>query len=176
MQENRARPWLDLYRGAPAAIEPTCETGLALFRETVKRGGDAPLVYYFDRVLTATDCDVMSDALAVALQQRGVDSGDRIAVYMQNIPQVLVTVLAAWKCGAVVVPCNPMLRERELVKILAGSGCRVLLCQEDLYVQVAQAALPSTAVQHVITTSPLEFLDPAQALPAVLSGATRMRS
>ena len=31
-----------------------------------------------------------------------------------------------------VVPCNPMLRERELVKVLSGSGCRVLLCQEDL--------------------------------------------
>ena len=58
----------------------------------------------------------MSDALAVALQQRGVEAGDRIAMYLQNIPQVLIAVLAVWKCGAVVVPCNPMLRERELVQ------------------------------------------------------------
>ena len=44
------------------------------------------------------------------------EPGDRIAMYLQNVPQVLIAVLAAWKCGAVVVPCNPMLRERELVR------------------------------------------------------------
>ena len=91
-------------------------------------------------------------------------------MYLQNIPQVLIAVLAAWKCGAVIVPCNPMLRERELVKILSDSGSRVLICQDDLYADVARAALPSTAVQHTITTSPLDFLDPATPLPRVLAG------
>ena len=76
---------------------------------------------------------------------------------MQNIPQVLVTVLAAWKCGAVIVPCNPMLRERELVKILSDSGSRVLICQDDLYGDVARGAVPSTDVAHTITTSALDF-------------------
>jgi len=54
-------------------------------------------------------------------------------------------VLAAWKCGAAVVPCNPMWRERELAKILSDSGARVLICQDDLYRDVARAALPTTA-------------------------------
>jgi long-chain acyl-CoA synthetase len=73
------------------------------------------------------------------------------------------------------VPCNPMLRERELVKILSGSGCRVLICQEDLYGDVGQKALPATAVQHAITTSPLEFLDRDNPLPTMLAGVTRVR-
>ena len=147
-----------------------------MFRATARRGRDAVLVHYFDRSITVDQCDVMSDALAVALQRHGVEPGDRVAMYLQNIPQVLITVLAVWKCGAVVVPCNPMLRERELVKILADSGSRVLLCQEDLYAEVARAALPSTAVQHTITTSALDFLDPDRPVPPVLAGATRMRS
>jgi long-chain acyl-CoA synthetase len=157
----------------PADIQPAADTALAMFRATAARGGDAPLLYYFDRALTLAECDALSDALAVGLQQRGVETGDRIAVYMQNIPQVILAVLAAWKCGAVVVPCNPMLRERELVKILSSSGCRVLLCQEDLYAEVARAAVASTAVQHTITTSPLEFLEPGKAPPAMLAGVTR---
>ena len=110
------------------------------------------------------------------LQRHGVEPGDRVAMYLQNIPQVLITVLAVWKCGAVVVPCNPMLRERELVKILSDSGSRVLLCQEDLYAEVARAALPSTAVQHTITTSALDFLNPDRPVPAILARATRRRS
>jgi long-chain acyl-CoA synthetase len=173
--DTSPRPWLDLYRDVPSTIQPASETALAMFRATVSRGRDRPLVQYFDRPISAGECDAMSDALAVALQQRGVEVGDRVAVYMQNIPQVVIAVLAAWKCGAVVVPCNPMLRERELVKILAGSGCRVLLCQEDLYADVARAALPSTAVQHTITTSPLEFLDEESPRPAMLANVSRAR-
>ena len=148
-----------------------------MFRATAARGGrDAVLAHYFDQPLTAGQCDVMSDALAVDLQRRGVEPGDRVAMYLQNIPQVLITVLAAWKCGAVIVPCNPMLRERELAKILSDSGSRVLICQEDLYAEVARTTLPSTAVQHTITTSPLDFLPDGAPLPPVLAGVTRARA
>jgi len=139
-------------------IEPANATALEMFRSTLQRQGpDAVLVHYFDRSLTAGQLDAMSDALAVALQQQGTEPGDRIAMYMQNIPQVLVTVLAAWKCGAVIVPCNPMLRERELLKILNDSGSRVLMCQDDLYADVAREAVPSTDVAHTITTSALSL-------------------
>ena len=136
----------------------------------------APLVHYFDRSLSSADCEAMSDALAVGFQQRGIEVGDRVAVYLQNIPQVLIAVLAIWKCGAVVVPCNPMLRDRELGKILRSSGCLALICHEDLYADVGKAALPSTAVRHTITTSPLEFLDAEKPLPVMLAGVTRNRS
>ena len=146
-----------------------------MFRATARKDSSAKLAYYFDQSIPAGQFDAMSSSLAVALQHRGVEHGDRIAMFMQNIPQVLVTVLAAWKCGAVIVPCNPMLREREIVKILTGSGCRILVCQEDLYADVAQAALPSTAVEHTITTSPLDFLDPDAPLPTMLAGVTRAR-
>src|ERR1041385_3070395 len=112
--------------------------GAAHSRDTKR---DGPLLHYFDRSITVDEIDAMSDALAVALQQRGVEPGERIAMYLQNIPQVFIAVLAAWKCGAVIVPCNPMLRERELAKILADSGSRVIICQEDLFAEVARTTL-----------------------------------
>ena len=173
MQNQAQRPWLRLYRGVQPELKPACETALDMFRATLARDAGAPLVYYFDRSLSAAECDAMSDALAVGLQQRGVEVGDRVAVYLQNVPQVVIAVLAIWKCGAVVVPCNPMLRERELGKILRSSGCLAMICQDDLYADVGRAALPSTAVRHTITTSPLEFLDSAKPLPVVLAGVRR---
>ena len=175
MQKFSQRPWLDLYRGVRPELTPASDTALAMFRATLARNADAPLVYYFDRSLSGADCDAMSDALAVGLQERGVEAGDRVAVYLQNVPQVLLAVLAIWKVGAVVVPCNPMLRERELGKILRSSGCLAMICQEDLYADVGRAALPATAVRHTITTSPLEFLDFAKPLPTVLAGMRRNR-
>ena len=153
MENQVQRPWLSLYRGVRPELKPASETALDMFRATLARNGSAPLVHYFDSALSAADCDAMSDALAVGLQQRGVEVGDRVAVYLQNIPQVVIAVLAIWKCGAVVVPCNPMLRERELGKILRSSGCLAMICQEDLYADVGRAALPSTAVRQTITSS-----------------------
>ena len=176
MSDRSRRPWHDLYQGVPSTIEPASETALDMFRATLARGGrDAVLARYFDQPVTAGDIDTMSDALAVDLERRGIEPGDRVAMYLQNIPQVFVTVIAAWKCGAVIVPCNPMLRERELAKILSDSGSRVIVCQEDLFAEVARTTLPSTAVQHTITTSPLDFLPDGEPLPPVLAGVTRAR-
>src|SRR6188508_3693416 len=173
MQNQAQQPWLSLYRGVRPEIKPSSESALDMFRTTLARNGSAPLVHYFERSISAAECDAMSDALAVGLQQRGVEVGDRVAVYLQNIPQVVIAVLAIWKSGAVVVPCNPMLRERELGKILRSSGCLAMICQEDLYADVGRAALPATAVRHTITTSPLEFLDGGGPLPTMLGGARR---
>jgi long-chain acyl-CoA synthetase len=168
------RRWLGLYQSVAPSIEPGARTGLEMFRDTAARHRDDPLVHYFDQSITAGQLDAWSDALAVALQARGAEPGERIAMYLQNIPQVFIAVLAAWKCGAVIVPCNPMLRERELTKILSDSGSRILISQEDLYADVARTALPATAVQHTITTSPFDLLEGA-ATPRVLSGVRRMR-
>ena len=176
MTDLSRRPWLHLYQDVPPTIDASSETALEMFRSTLARGGrGAVLARYFNQPVTAGEIDAMSDALAVDLQQRGIEPGDRVAMYLQNIPQVLVTVLAVWKCGAVIVPCNPMLRERELAKILSDSGSRVIICQEDLFAEVARTTLPSTAVQHSITTSPLDFLPAGEPLPPVLAGVTRAR-
>jgi long-chain acyl-CoA synthetase len=173
MSLKQHRRWHDLYRTDHTTIDDPSTTTLGMFRATLSRGRDAPLVHYFDRTISAGALDEMSDALAVEFQAHGVDAGDRIGMYLQNIPQVMITVLAAWKCGAVIVPCNPMLRERELAKILRASGSRLLVCQEDLYADVAQVAIPDTAVERTFTTSPLEFLPEDEPLPPILSGMAR---
>ena len=148
MSDSPRQPWLDLYRSVPPKLQPKAATAIGMFLNTLERLPDLPIVHYFDQSLTTEEIDTASDGLACAFREWHIEPGDRIAMYLQNIPQVLITVLAAWKCGAVIVPCNPMLREKELAKILRASGCRILVCQEDLYRDVAQAALPHTSVEH----------------------------
>ena len=59
-----------MTRGLPR-LEPESATALDMFRTTVARHGDRHLVHYFDQSITVDQIDAMSDALAVALQQRG---------------------------------------------------------------------------------------------------------
>ena len=109
------RPWLARYLpGMPTDIEIPFESALAMFDATVERAGDRPLIDYFGRVLSVAEVDRASDALSVALVAAGCQRGDRVAIDLQNVPQFVISLLAAWKAGCIVVSINPMNKEREL--------------------------------------------------------------
>jgi long-chain acyl-CoA synthetase len=113
--------------------------------------------------VSAATVDSESDALAAALAARGLARGDRIALYLQNVPQFVIGLLAAWKLGAIAVPVNPMLKERELRYVLRDSGATAIISLNDIWDSVAAAAISGTPVGVAITTSPLEYLGPADA-------------
>jgi long-chain acyl-CoA synthetase len=142
-----------------ASIRSSHLTALDIARSACERRRDEPLVRYFGASLTGRDVARGSDALACALAARGVAQGDRVALYLQNVPAFPIAAIAAWKLGAIVVPINPMLRERELRGILADSGATALISLEALHDGVARAVLPETSVATAITSSPLDHLD-----------------
>ena len=152
------RPWLRAYRqGHGASIDPEYPNALEMFRDAVRRSPDTPLVVYFDRTLTARQVDQESTALAAALQQRGLGRGDRLAVYLQNVPQFVIAMVATWKAGGIMVSINPMNRGREVEHLLNDCGAKVLVCLESLYDDVARDVIPATSVEMVLTTSELDY-------------------
>lgn len=150
------RPWLGLYGRQPHEIDAPHRNALDMFRAGLAQDPDGVAVHYFDGVLTRAELDAASDALASGLLAGGFSRGDRIAAYLQNVPQFLVVQLAAWKAGGVMVSINPMSRARELDHLLRDSGARVLVSLETLYDEVARDVVPGTAVELVLTTSELE--------------------
>jgi long-chain acyl-CoA synthetase len=151
------RPWLARYdAGQPHDLELEHSDGLAMFRAAVARNPDGDAVRYFDGRITLRELDEQSDAFAVGLLDHGLTAGDRVALYLQNVPQFVIALLGTWKAGAVAVPINPMNRGRELELLLTDSGARVLVCLHDLYRDVAAEVVGRTAVRTVVTTSELE--------------------
>jgi len=95
-----------------------------------------------------------SAALAGTLAREGVDRGDSVVTLIGNRPQWVLAMVACFRLGAVVVPCNEQLRAAELRLRLevarpaaiiadernkaeltaADPACRVLWCDDpDLY-------------------------------------------
>jgi long-chain acyl-CoA synthetase len=154
-----ARPWLKHYPSyMQTEITPRFASGLEMFLETVKNTPEQWAIYYFEQSMSYSQLDRASTALAAALKEQGIVYGDRLALYLQNIPQFLIGLYGAWKAGAIVVPCNPMLKQRELEYHLNDSGVKGLICLESLYDTVARDAIAHTKVEFVITTNELDYV------------------
>jgi long-chain acyl-CoA synthetase len=152
------RPWLARYDdGQPSDIEAPYESALEMFAAAVRRAPDAPLIRYFDGTLTTDEVDKLSDAFAVGLLAAGFTAGERVALYLQNVPQFVIALVGTWKAGGIAVNVNPMNRARELSLLLRDSGASVLVCLESLYRDVAADVVGDTDVRQVLTTSELEY-------------------
>ena len=152
------KPWLSRYdQDQPAEISLEFTDALSMFRASVSRDPDGDIIRYFGGRITARELDELSDAFAIALRDLGVGNGVRVALYLQNVPQFVIGLVATWKVGGVAVPVNPMYRARELDAVLRDSGARVLVCLQSLYRDVAAAVVSGTDVTTVVTTSELEY-------------------
>ncbi len=172
-----SKPWLERYADYVPKELPLPEKSMVdLFEESAKRVPDVDAVRYFDETISYSELDDLADRFATLLASRGVEKGDRVAVYTQNNPQFLIAQYGAWKRGAIFVPINPMLKEKELDYHLNDSGTKVLVCLESLYESVAKEVLPDTSVEHVFTTSELDFLpEGVEGDLAPLAGSSRQR-
>ncbi|EHP40839.1 long-chain-fatty-acid--CoA ligase [Cupriavidus basilensis OR16] len=183
MTPYEEKPWLSSYNaGQPHTITPQFTDALSIFRAAADRAPASPAIHYFDATLSYAEVDTLSDALAVALSSRGCTRGERVALYLQNVPQFVIGLVAAWKLGAIAVPVNPMNRARELRLVLADSGAKVLICHESLYADVVSGLFDAErggqgggasplALPEVITTSELDFQTRAD--PRLFAAAKR---
>src|SRR5699024_7943086 len=81
-------------------------------------------------------------ALAVALLDRGVQPGDRVAIWAQNVPEWTLVLYAVARLGGVVVNVNPAYRAHELEYVLRQSGTRTVVAQ------IADARSDYLAIAH----------------------------
>ncbi len=170
------RRWLSLYpRDYSPDLTPEAKSPLDHLQKTVHSHGQDPALYYFNKIISYQELDEMSNAFACALKDFGIKKGDRVALYLQNIPQFVIAQYGIWKTGGIVVPLNPMYKEKELTYYFRDASVRVLVCMESLYGEMVRKVVKETGVEHVITTSELDFLDPESPRPSLLKGIEKNR-
>jgi long-chain acyl-CoA synthetase len=170
-----SKPWLARYADyVPDELPPPEKSMVDLFEASASRAPEQDAIRYFDAAVSFRELNDLADRFCALLASRGIEKGDRVALYIQNNPQFLLAQYGAWKRGAVVVPLNPMLKTRELDYHLNDSGAKALVCLEGLYEGVAREVVPGTSVEHVFTTSELEFLQGNT--PPLLENVERRRA
>ena len=82
---------------------------------------------YMGKRITYAELDRLVNAFARALSDFGIQPGDKVAVCMPNIPQVVIANYATFRIGAVTVQNNPLYTERELAYQLSDSDAKLLV-------------------------------------------------
>ncbi|KAB2340215.1 acyl-CoA synthetase [Actinomadura rudentiformis] len=120
---------------------------------------DHVILRYDGGDLTYAELDDRAARLATVLAETGVGRGDRVAYLGLNSPSFLLTMLAAFRLGAIFVPVNFRLAGPELNSVLARSGAITLVCEQG-HLAAADTAREGTALERLL------LVDDDPAIPA----------
>jgi long-chain acyl-CoA synthetase len=107
-----------------------------------------PAIHFEETATSYADLNTRASRLASALIAHGVKAGERVAVYLPNIPEFVLCYLAGLKVGAVVVSINATFKSDEVRHILNDAGARVVFTAGDLLPNVPVEECP--ALKHLV--------------------------
>jgi len=154
------RPWHRFYTdGIPHDVEPGPDPLPVLLDQTSERWPDRPATIFEGGRLSYRQLRDAANRFAAALVSLGVRPGDRVALQLPNIPQMVIAYYGTLKAGAVAVMTNPLYVAREIEHQFNDSGAKVVLTLDAYWVKTIRAIrhrMPS--VEHVILTRLADWL------------------
>jgi acyl-CoA synthetase (AMP-forming)/AMP-acid ligase II len=135
--------------------------------ESSRSFGARPAVTWRDETLSYSALGDRATRFAQWLGSMGVAPGERVVLFLENRPELLIAMFGTWYGGAVVVPCNVRLTADELVFVLTDCAASVIITDEA-HADVARKAAGTTV--HVLVAG--EDFDAAliDAVPGIGSG------
>ena len=157
--------WRTAYRHPGPWDQPLPPLSMAAaFDDSAQRMGNAPLLDFMGRHYSYAETLDGANRVACGLRALGYGPGDRIGLFLPNVPHYVAAYYGILKLGATVVNFSPLYSVEELEAQVADSGTRLLFT-------ISATALLPTALK-VLEASSLERLvvgSVAGALPAAKS-------
>jgi benzoate-CoA ligase family protein len=99
--------------------------------EHAARQPDRAALYFRDRVLTYREVEEAAARCRGALAARGVRAGDRVALLMNDSPEMVFAFLGILGSAAIAVPCNTQMPLEGLAYVLKDSGARLVVVSPE---------------------------------------------
>jgi long-chain acyl-CoA synthetase len=129
----------------------------SLLEEAAAGHPDHPAICLDDQVLTYAQLREAAGRMSTLLASLGVEPGDRVGLMLPNIPSFPIAFYGALAAGAVVVPMNPLLKEREIAYYLGDSGAKALVTFDMFAGEAAKGAADAGA--EMISSATVDLAD-----------------
>ena len=150
--------WFKSYApGVPHEIEFERITMPEVLSRNAKQFAGQPALLYMGKRISFSELDSLVNRFARALLNLGVKKGDKVAMLLPNIPQIVIANYAAFRIGAVAVMNNPLYTERELEYQLNDSDSKVLVTL-DLLLPRALKLKGKTKIESIVACHINDYL------------------
>jgi len=113
--QTENKPWLNSYpKNVPIKLEYLEVPLNAILEKTAKVNREKTALTYFERSITYTELNSLSNQFAALLAALKVQKGDRVAIFLPNIPQFVIAYYGILKAGAILTAISPLHKEREV--------------------------------------------------------------
>lgn len=102
--------------------------------------------------LTYGQVDAMANRLALALRAHGVQRGDRVAIFLPNSVEAVVSIFAVLKAGGVFAVVNHTTKEPKLAYILANCQASALITADRHQAMAGRLAAEIPSLHTVVLT------------------------
>jgi long-chain acyl-CoA synthetase len=144
------KPWFKSYaKGIPYAVTYEKTTMPEALRRTVQEFPEKTALIFLDVHISYRQLDEMANRFANALISLGVKPGDKVAMLLPNMPQIVAATYGAWKAGAVVVMNNPLYTDKELEYQFNNSESSFLVTLDLLGPRMI-ALRPKTKIKKIV--------------------------
>ena len=141
-----------IVRGACTGLlaQPNSKTSIGtVFADRAARYGDRIFLRFGDEEISYAQANAIANRYAAVLAERGVGRGDVVGVMERNSPDVVLTMLAAVKCGAVAGMLNHHQREEVLAHSIGLLDASVVVAEADLIEPIRSSGAQLSGVDLV---------------------------
>src|ERR1700733_2610897 len=103
----------------------------SVLTQAAKNSPERTAIIYGDLRRSYRELNARANRLAAQLRKEGLGNGDRVAILQRNCPELLETMFATFKMGAITVPMNARLHPKEAAYILQDSGAKAVVFTDD---------------------------------------------
>lgn len=130
-----------------------------MFERTMRTNPQAPFLHFLGRTYAYREIFANAQRFAAGLQALGIVKGDRVGLFLPNVPIYAAAYYGAMMAGAVVVNFSPLYSVEELSWQVGDSGTRVLVTLDvpELY-KTAHKVLESSALETLVVGSLADML------------------
>lgn len=136
-----------------------------MFANSAAAHPDAYLADFMGRKYSYADVRLGVNRVARGLQKLGVKKGDRVGIFLPNVPHYLAAYYGATKMGATVVNFSPLYTADELTHQVEDSGTKILFTlSAKALLPTALEVLDNSSLEKLIVGTVVEALPLAKSL------------
>ncbi len=153
------------------SLELPEEPLFAMLDRTADKYGDKTYTMWSGSSQTYSQVRESADKIANFLASKGIMKGDRVAIFLPNLPHYPPVFFGILKAGGITVTCNPSYTTPELNFQLKDSGAVAVFCfDHQKYTPMTYEAVKGTDVKTVVVCSSGEYLSKVKAVLGGLLG------